>query len=111
MNVWRCYFTGLLMLTLSAAGLPAGASAASSPATQTVVDVSVPPIVRPDLAHKIAPGVTIIPDPHVIAVPNIGVIEGRDAVLVVDTGLGAENGRMVYEYARKIAGDRKLYLT
>jgi glyoxylase-like metal-dependent hydrolase (beta-lactamase superfamily II) len=44
-------------------------------------------------------------------VPNIGVIGGRDAVLIVDTGLGPENGAKVLEAARRVARGRKLILT
>jgi glyoxylase-like metal-dependent hydrolase (beta-lactamase superfamily II) len=69
------------------------------------------PAVRVWDATEIAPGVTVIPDPRVNFVPNIGVIEGSDRVLVVDTGMGVENGRQVLEFARKRAAVRPLMLT
>jgi glyoxylase-like metal-dependent hydrolase (beta-lactamase superfamily II) len=42
-------------------------------------------------------------------VPNIGVIVGERAALVVDTGLGPRNGAIVI--ARNLADDRPLFLT
>jgi glyoxylase-like metal-dependent hydrolase (beta-lactamase superfamily II) len=69
------------------------------------------PDVDPAQAFEAAPGVTVIPDPRIDFVPNIGIVEGSEAVLVVDTGLGASNGKRVLWKAREIAGDRRLYLT
>lgn len=69
------------------------------------------PDVDPQKAFEVAPGVTVIPDLRLPFVPNVGIIEGSDAVLVVDTGLGAANGARVLSDAASIAGDRHLYLT
>ena len=69
------------------------------------------PLVQPDRAAEIAPGVTVIPDPRINLVPNIGIVAGRDAVLVVDTGIGVENGRRVLDTARRIAAGRPIILT
>ena len=60
---------------------------------------------------EIADGVYVIPDGRVPLVPNIGIILGARAALVVDTGMGAANGERVLEHARSIAGDRSLILT
>src|SRR5579863_6575564 len=51
---------------------------------------------------------------HVWAImgfPNIGIVVGRDATLVVDTGLGPRNGATVAKVAKKLAPPNKLYLT
>lgn len=88
-----------LTLTMGMADLGVGA------------ELNDPPQVQLQLAREVARGITIIPDPRVNFVPNVGIIEGRNAVLVVDTGLGPENGRRVAEFARKIAGQRRIYLT
>jgi glyoxylase-like metal-dependent hydrolase (beta-lactamase superfamily II) len=52
---------------------------------------------------------------HVWAImgwPNIGIIAGNRAVLVVDTGLGPRNGATIARVVAKLApGDRKLFLT
>jgi glyoxylase-like metal-dependent hydrolase (beta-lactamase superfamily II) len=60
---------------------------------------------------EIASGVFVIPDGRVPLVPNIGVIVGERAALVVDTGLGPRNGVTVHKIARNLAGDRPLFLT
>lgn len=69
------------------------------------------PNVDPSGLSKIAPGVWVIKDGRVPLVPNIGIIEGTDTVLVVDTGMGPANGGRVLETARKIAGNRPIVLT
>jgi glyoxylase-like metal-dependent hydrolase (beta-lactamase superfamily II) len=51
---------------------------------------------------------------HVWAImgfPNIGIVVGQHATLVVDTGLGPRNGATVARVARKLAPNNKLYLT
>src|SRR5215471_319864 len=51
---------------------------------------------------------------HVWAImgwPNIGIVVGSRAVLVVDTGLGPRNGATIARVANKLAPNRKLFLT
>nr|WP_206442430.1 MBL fold metallo-hydrolase [Streptomyces boncukensis] len=60
---------------------------------------------------RVADGVFVIPDGRVPLVPNIGVVLGEHAALVVDTGIGPRNGAAALERARELAGDRKLYVT
>jgi glyoxylase-like metal-dependent hydrolase (beta-lactamase superfamily II) len=51
---------------------------------------------------------------HVWAIlgwPNIGIVVGDKATLVVDTGLGPRNGATVAKVAKKLAPENKLYLT
>lgn len=51
---------------------------------------------------------------HVYAImgfPNIGIIVGNRATLVVDTGMGPRNGATVVREAEKLANNPKLYLT
>ena len=68
------------------------------------------PTIEPQSALEIAPGVHVIPDRGIPLLPNIGLIEGSEAVLVVDTGLGPANGAIVYDWARRVAGERKILL-
>jgi glyoxylase-like metal-dependent hydrolase (beta-lactamase superfamily II) len=60
---------------------------------------------------EVAPGIHVITDRRVPLVPNIGIIVGNDAVLVVDSGMGPQNGRAVLEAARRLAEGRQLILT
>lgn len=69
-----------------------------------------PPIVKTDGLKQISPHVHIIPDNSVPLVPNVGYVIGDKAILVIDTGLGPRNGAAVYEVAKKLGGDRQLYL-
>jgi glyoxylase-like metal-dependent hydrolase (beta-lactamase superfamily II) len=69
-----------------------------------------PPIVKVEGLRQITPHVHMIPDNSVPLVPNVGYIVGDRAVLVIDTGLGPPNGKAVYEVAKKLAGDKQLYL-
>ena len=69
-----------------------------------------PPIVKIEGLRQITPHVHIIPDNSVPLVPNVGYVVGDRAVLVIDTGLGPPNGKAVYEVAKKLAGDKQLYL-
>ncbi len=61
--------------------------------------------------EEVAAGVFVIPDRRAPLVPNIGVIVGDRAALVVDTGMGPRNGAIAREIARELAGDRPLFLT
>ncbi len=69
------------------------------------------PLVRPAFAREIAPGVLVLPDQHIGLVPNIGIVIGTDAVLVVDCGLGRANGELVRNFAREVAGSKPVLLT
>src|SRR6202041_3486043 len=47
----------------------------------------------------------------IVGFPNIGIVVGDRAPLVVDTGLGARNGAIVVKQAEKLAKAPNLYLT
>ncbi|MEV5569713.1 MBL fold metallo-hydrolase [Spirillospora sp. NPDC052269] len=69
------------------------------------------PVVHVAGAQEIAPDVLVIPDRGIQLVPNIGIIGGEEAVLVVDTGMGTANAEQVLALASEVAGGRRLYLT
>jgi glyoxylase-like metal-dependent hydrolase (beta-lactamase superfamily II) len=57
---------------------------------------------------------TVKLSPHVWYIkgfPNIGIIVGGNATLVVDTGLGPKNGAYIAQAAQKLKTGNKLYLT
>jgi glyoxylase-like metal-dependent hydrolase (beta-lactamase superfamily II) len=70
-----------------------------------------PPVVDPGAIKEIAADVYVIGDRRVPLVPNIGIILGRNAALVVDTGMGPANGAKVLATAKRLAGSRPLILT
>lgn len=47
----------------------------------------------------------------ILGFPNISIIVGSNAALVVDTGLGPRNGATIAKVAEKLAPGKKLYLT
>lgn len=61
--------------------------------------------------QEIAAGVFVIPDRRIPLVPNIGIILGDRAALVVDTGLGPRSGHVARQLAKEVAGDRPLLVT
>jgi glyoxylase-like metal-dependent hydrolase (beta-lactamase superfamily II) len=69
------------------------------------------PVVRVSGAQEIAPDLLVIPNHRVGLVPNIGVIGGTRAVLVVETGIGTANAEQVLAFASEVAKGRRLYLT
>lgn len=69
------------------------------------------PDIDPSAIKEIAAGVFIIADRRIPLVPNIGIVLGKDAALIVDTGMGPANGQKVLEVAKRVAGQRALLLT
>jgi glyoxylase-like metal-dependent hydrolase (beta-lactamase superfamily II) len=69
-----------------------------------------PPVVQGDPV-EVSSGVFVIPDNRVPLVPNVGIVVGDQATLVIDTGLGRRNGEYVLEQAKRLADGRPLYLT
>ncbi|WP_330181705.1 MBL fold metallo-hydrolase [Nocardia sp. NBC_01503] len=69
------------------------------------------PVVQVAQAREVARDLVVIPNRGVQLVPNIGVIGGREAVLVVDTGIGPGNAGQVLNFAIEYAAGRQLYLT
>jgi len=69
------------------------------------------PTVDETAIKEIAAGVFVICDRRIPLVPNIGIVVGNNAALVVDTGMGPINGKTVLDAARRVAGKRELLLT
>ena len=68
-------------------------------------------LVLPNTTQKITPHVFVIPDTDTTpGVPNVGIVVGTRAALVIDTGMGEPNGRIVLAEALKAAPGRALYL-
>lgn len=69
------------------------------------------PAVHVSGAAEVAADVLVIPNEHVSLVPNIGIIGGTEAILVVDTGLGLANATDVLAFADEVANGRRIHLT
>src|SRR5436190_13785498 len=91
-------------------GWRAGLAAAVLLATTSAWAQAPGPMVRPEEQRQVSPHVWVIPDGSRGLAPNVGIIVGRKGVLVVGTGLGPENGALVYAAAVKAAPGRQVYL-
>ncbi len=96
----------VVLAGLAAVVLAVGVSAQQPPPPAAPA----PPLVREGVTTKISDHVYVIPDGNVPMVPNVGVIVGTNATLVVDTGLGPRNAETVLKEVAKISKNTKLYL-
>jgi len=68
------------------------------------------PIVKEGTTVKISEHVYAIPDELVPMVPNVGIVVGKRATLIVDPGLGARSGEAVARETAKVSRNRELYI-
>jgi glyoxylase-like metal-dependent hydrolase (beta-lactamase superfamily II) len=70
-----------------------------------------PPLVQENKTIKVSEHVYVIPDGRVNLVPNIGIIVGNRATLIVDAGMGPRNGQTVLRELAKVSKNTDLYFT
>ena len=80
-----------------------GVSLAQDPATPV-------PLIDQDETLKLSDHVYVILDDNVGFVPNVGIVVGERATLVIDPGLGERNGEIVLRETRKISTHDELYI-
>ena len=68
------------------------------------------PLVRENATIKVAPHTYVIPDGNVGLVPNVGIVVGSRATLVIDPGLGRRNGETVLKEVAKVSAPATLYI-
>lgn len=68
------------------------------------------PIFQPEGLVQLGEHTWAIPDNNVGGVPNAGIVVGRDATLVIDPGLGRENGEIILRLARSLSNNTQFYL-
>jgi glyoxylase-like metal-dependent hydrolase (beta-lactamase superfamily II) len=69
-----------------------------------------PSLVREGVTEKLTDHVWAIPDGSAPLVPNVGIVVGQKAVLVIDTGMGTRNARTVLGEVAKVAPGKPIYL-
>ena len=69
------------------------------------------PMIRTNASEQVSEHVHVILDQNVSLVPNVGIVIGDRATLIVDTGLGDANGRTVLAEARRLSDNDSFYLT
>jgi glyoxylase-like metal-dependent hydrolase (beta-lactamase superfamily II) len=70
-----------------------------------------PPMVQENKTIKVSEHVYVIPDGRVNLVPNIGLIVGNRAALIIDAGMGPRNGETVVRELAKVNKNSALYFT
>jgi glyoxylase-like metal-dependent hydrolase (beta-lactamase superfamily II) len=90
-----------------AISLCSAALAATALAQQPTAPAS---IVREGVTEQLTNHVWAIPDGGASLVPNVGIVVGTKAVLVVDTGMGTRNGDTVLRETMKVAGGKPIYI-
>ena len=68
------------------------------------------PLVRENATIQVAPHTYVIPDNNVGLVPNVGIVVGSRATLVIDPGLGRRNGETVLREVAKVSRNSELYV-
>jgi glyoxylase-like metal-dependent hydrolase (beta-lactamase superfamily II) len=68
------------------------------------------PLVRENASVKVAPHTFVIPDANVGLVPNVGIVVGSRATLVIDPGLGRRNGETVLREVAKVSKNAEIYI-
>jgi len=93
----------ILLATVLAA--PALAQQPATPATPAPAS-----LVREGVTEKLTEHVWAIPDGSASLVPNVGIVVGKKAVLVIDTGMGARNAETVLREVAKVGAGKPIYL-
>ena len=96
---------GFALIVLAAACVPMLGLAAQQPGGPPPA-----PLVRENATVKVSDRVYVIPDNSAPAVPNVGIIVGNTATMVIDTGLGPRNGEAILREVAKVSRNTQLYL-
>jgi len=67
-------------------------------------------LVREGVTEKLTEHVWAIPDGSASLVPNVGIVVGKKAVLVIDTGMGTRNAQTVLREVAKLGSGKPIYL-
>lgn len=89
---------------LAASALAAASAGAQAPAGAPQ------PIIKQNALERVSEHAYVILDDYVGFVPNVGIVVGDRATLVIDTGMGERNGRIVLEEARKVSRSDQFYV-
>ena len=68
------------------------------------------PLVPEDATEQVAAHTYVISDNNIGGVPNVGIVVGDRAALVIDPGLGRRNGETVLRELRKLTDTTEVYI-
>jgi glyoxylase-like metal-dependent hydrolase (beta-lactamase superfamily II) len=106
--------TTLLVLTLLGLLGATGAAIANEPQETAPMghnQSQPPPLVQENKTIKVSEHVYVIPDGRVNLVPNIGIVVGTRATMIIDAGMGARNGHTVMRELSRVSKNTDLYFT
>src|SRR5262247_2190672 len=92
-----------LVMFVAGAGLSAVAAAQAPPQGSV-------PLQKEGATVKISEHVYVIPDFKVGMVPNVGLVVGSRATLVIDPGMGLKNGQVVLREVQQVSQGPDLYI-
>ena len=92
-------------LLITATALPGFAQQSGTPANPAPAS-----LVREGVTEKLTAHVWAIPDGSASLVPNVGIVVGNKAALVIDTGMGTRNAQAVLREVAKVAPAKPIYL-
>lgn len=95
-----CYLRFVVSLACALAIAPLAAQRGPAP----------DPLIRENATVKLGPHTFAIPDANVGLVPNVGIVVGARATLVIDPGLGRRNGETVLREVAKVSKNAELYV-
>jgi glyoxylase-like metal-dependent hydrolase (beta-lactamase superfamily II) len=75
-----------------------------------IAQTPAPPLVKEGATVKVAPHSYAIPDGGVGMVPNVGIVVGTRATLIIDPGMGKRNGEAVLREVRKISRNPEMFV-
>ena len=85
------------------------AQTTAAPAAPSTADMK-PFIVQEGITRRISEHVWEIPDMSRPGTPNVAIVVGTRATLILDTGMGPRGGTAVAHEAQKLSGNTKFYL-
>src|SRR5687767_6617415 len=68
------------------------------------------PVVKEGTTVRLSPHVYVIPDGGARGVPNVGIVVGTRATLVIDPGMGLASGQAVLRETAKVSRGSELYV-
>ncbi len=68
------------------------------------------PLVKENATVRLAEHTYVIPDDNLPLVPNVGIVVGSRATLVIDPGLGRRNGEAVLREVAKVSRNTELFI-
>ncbi|MET0509601.1 MAG: MBL fold metallo-hydrolase [Burkholderiaceae bacterium] len=92
-----------LLATGMAPGITCAQGQSVSPAAAPGRSSPPAPIVKEGKTIRVSEHVHVIPDERVPMVPNVGIVVGEKATLVIDPGMGRRSGEAVLREVRKLA--------